>query len=137
MKRSKNINGGRIYLLNDISNDRMLKYIDHIDLMVRDIHEATSFFVSLGFEIIRKTSEPRSSVELKLPGENQVVFEIKPSKDGKVGLNHIAFKQVDDVSQIRIQELGIDISEPKLIPDTGRSVCNFQDPSGNKWQLTD
>ncbi len=54
----------------------MIRGIDHIELIVRDVDEFVRFFEAMGFEVILRTEHHGGSAELKLPGEGQPVFEI-------------------------------------------------------------
>lgn len=115
----------------------MLERIDHIDLAVEDVKEAVAFFKNLGFVVLREIPEPRCSAEITLPGENQVVFELKPSKDGTAHIDHIAFKAADGNAVAELKDKGIAFaSENRFIKDTGRTVSNFLS-HGVKWQITD
>ena len=74
----------------------MIKGIDHIELIVRDLDEYVAFFKTLGFEMVRETPHHGGSVEMKPPGDGQPVFEIHQVVGEEViGVNHIAFR-VDD-----------------------------------------
>ena len=60
---------------------------------MRDVDEFVEFYQKLGFEVLMRTSHHGGSAELKLPGENQPVFEIHTvSGEENIGVNHIAFK---------------------------------------------
>jgi catechol 2,3-dioxygenase-like lactoylglutathione lyase family enzyme len=116
----------------------MLKRLDHIDLRVLDVEEQVAYFKKLGFVEIRRTPEPRYSVEVALPGPNQVVLEVRAGEAGKMGINHIAFKVegAESIEQLKSQGIQFNV-ERRLVKDTGRTVSNFTDPNGNRLQLTD
>jgi len=118
----------------------MLRGIDHIELIVRDVQETVSFFEALGFEVPQRTSHHGGSAELKLPGEDQPVFEIHTvTGEESIGINHIAFR-VDDAreSHEQLSAKGIEFArEPRLIEATGRTIVNFRDPDGWRLQLVD
>ena len=44
----------------------MIRGIDHIELIVRDVEEFISFFEKMGFKVIKRTSHHGSSAELQL-----------------------------------------------------------------------
>ena len=118
----------------------MIKQIDHIELIVKDVDAHVAFYQKLGFELIRWTEHHGGSAELKLPGENQPVFEIHSVIDEEnIGINHIAF-QADDVVET-YQELidkGIEFNtEPYRNRHTGRGNVRFRDPDGWRLQLCD
>ena len=65
-------------------------------------------FDKMGFVEKRRTPPPRSSVEMALPGENQVVFEIhKATEGGFEGIHHIAFKQTGPEAVGQFKAMGI------------------------------
>lgn len=117
----------------------MLIRVDHIDLRVREFEETVAMFEKLGLTVTRSMPQ-RNSVEMALPGENQVVFEIHQVPDGAdTGIHHIAFKSAgenDDVERLKAEGIGFK-SEKKKIADTGRTVSSFSDSNGLTWQLTD
>ena len=120
----------------------MLKYVDHIDLKVKEFKATVAMFREMGFGIRREMPE-RGSVEMALPGEHQVVFEIHRAKEGGFeGIHHIAFKSEeapgeDDVAAIR-ERCGVEfLTERSVIKHTGRTVSSFKDVNGLTWQLTD
>jgi len=117
----------------------MLTKVDHIDLRVSDLEEYVALFTKMGLEIRRRTEAPRSSVEMALPGEDQVVFEIRPAgQDGFTGVHHIAFRQSapEDVEDLKKHGITF-LTEHYTIAATGRTVSSFQDSDGHTWQLTD
>ena len=62
-------------------------------------------FEKLGFEVLTRTAHHGGSAELKLPGENQPIFEIHAvHAEEVIGINHIALR-VDDASKA-YEELG-------------------------------
>ncbi|CAG0954521.1 partial lactoylglutathione lyase, partial [Anaerolineae bacterium] len=91
------------------------------------------------FVEVRRTSPPRLSVEVALPGEDQVVFEVRQAEEGdKPGINHVAFKVENSDTLAEIKARGIQFDrEANFVKDTGRTVSNMRDPHGNRWQLTD
>lgn len=117
----------------------MITKVDHIDLKVKDFDGTVALFAKMGFIEKRRTPPPRSSVEVTLPGENQVVFEIhKAAEGGFEGIHHIAFKQTGPEAVETIKSMGLSFStENKLIPDTGRRISSFKDGNGLTWQFTD
>ena len=77
----------------------MIRGIDHIELIVRDVDEFVAFFQQLGFKLLTRTSHHGASAELQLPGPNQPTFEIhQVSGEENIGINHIAFK-VDNAQE--------------------------------------
>ncbi|MFJ4029546.1 VOC family protein [Paenarthrobacter sp. NPDC089989] len=116
----------------------MLTRVDHIDIKVPNLEETVGFFTSIGFEVLRRM-EDRGSVEVALPGENQVMFEIR--QDNKLEaskIDHIAFAVDDPDATIElIKNAGVTFSREHHPTPTGRTVSNFVDVAGGKWQLAE
>ena len=117
----------------------MLTRIDHIEMVVKNVEEFVNFYKQLGFEEILRTTHHHLSVEMKLPGPNQPVYEIHEVEEGseKVGIDHIAFL-VDDVQKTydELEAKGVKfLREPHLVPASGRVLANTRDPRGFKVQL--
>ncbi len=117
----------------------MVKRVDHIDFRVMDVESLVAEMKRLGFVEVRRTNRVPQSVEIALPGENQVIFEVRAAKEGeKLGVNHIAFKIDSNDTNDKLKEKGIVFTkENNLVKDTGRTVSNFKDSQGFSWQLTD
>ena len=115
----------------------MLTKVDHIDLKVPNLEESVEFLKLLGL-VEKRRSEARGSVEMQLPGEDQVVFELRQDDVEKTVVNHIAFKveSQDDVEALEAKGVKFK-NKHKLIVDTGRTVSGIIDCSGKSWQLTD
>ena len=115
----------------------MLTKVDHIDLKVPNLEQSVAFLKSIGL-VEKRRSEARGSVELQLPGEDQVVFELRLHNSDKTVLNHVAFRVEiqDDVEALEAQGI-VFKNKHKLIADTGRTVSGIMDYSGLNWQLTD
>jgi catechol 2,3-dioxygenase-like lactoylglutathione lyase family enzyme len=118
----------------------MIRGIDHIELIVRDVGEFVQFFQELGFKLLTRTSHHGESAELQLPGPNQPIFEIhQVSGEENIGVNHIAFR-VDNAQQAyeELRGKGITFARgPGFVQATGRTVVNFRDPDGWRLQLVD
>ena len=118
----------------------MIRGIDHIELIVRDVDEHVSFFQAMGFELLQRTLHHGGSAELKAPGEGQPVLEIHTvTGEESIGINHIAFK-VDDAREAydALTAKGVGFAaEPHLVEATGRTIANFRDPDGWRLQLVD
>lgn len=118
----------------------MIRGIDHIELIVRDVEEFVQFFQKLGFKLLTRTSHHGESAELQLPGANQPIFEIhKVSGEENIGVNHIAFK-VDSAQEAYAELTRNGISgarAPNFVQATGRTTVNFRDPDGWRLQLVD
>ena len=118
----------------------MLRAIDHIELIVRDVDATVAFFQAIGFELLTRTPHHGGSAELKLPGEGQPIFEIhRVQGEENPGVNHIAFR-CDDVQADHqaLEREGIAFEgAPHLVRASGRLIANFRDPDGWRLQLVD
>ena len=118
----------------------MLRGIDHIELIVRDVEEFVAFFQKLGFELLTRTSHHGESAELQLPGPNQPIFEIhQVGGEENIGVNHIAFR-VDnaEATYAEFQRQGIlSARPPNYVRATGRTTINLRDPDGWRLQMVD
>ena len=118
----------------------MIKGIDHIELIVQDVDEFVEMFRKMGFELLTRTTHHGGSAELRLPGQNQPIFEIhKVAGEENIGMNHMAFT-VDDVqrSYEDLKRKGFEFEKgPHLVPETGRVIASFRDPDGWRLQLVD
>lgn len=118
----------------------MIRGIDHIELIVRDVDEFVTFFQRLGFELLIRTGHHGDAAEMKLPGENQTIFEIhQVGGEEVIGVNHIALK-VDkaEAAYAEFQAKGVSFTRgPKYIDATGRTTVELRDPDGWRIQLVD
>ncbi len=118
----------------------MINGIDHIEIVVRDAEEYIAFMETLGFEVITRTVHHGLSAELKLPGDNQPIFEIhQVAGEENPGVNHIAFA-VDDANTAfaGLQDAGVtSANPPNYVQSTGRLTVNLRDPNGHRVQLVD
>ena len=118
----------------------MIRGIDHIEIIVRDVEEYVGFLQRMGFKLLTRTSHHGSSAELQLPGENQPIFEIhQVGGEENIGVNHIAFK-VDSAqgSYDELQAKGLKtMRAPNYVKSTGRMTVNLRDPDGWRMQLVD
>jgi catechol 2,3-dioxygenase-like lactoylglutathione lyase family enzyme len=123
-----------------IQEEAMIRGIDHIELIVRDVDEFIAFFQQLGFQLLTRTSHHGASAELQLPGPHQPIFEIhQVSGEENIGINHIAFK-VDNAEETyeELRSKGItSLRAPNFVTATGRTTVNFRDPDGWRLQLVD
>lgn len=117
----------------------MVRGIDHIEIIVRNVEEYVAFFEKLGFKVLTRTAHHGASAELQLPGDNQPIFEIhQVDREENIGVNHIAFK-VDNaqVAYAELQGKGLKLRAPNYVVATGRTTVNFRDPDGWRMQLVD
>jgi len=113
-----------------------IKGLDHIQFIVKDLEESIDFFIDLGFTLERRTAHYGDSAELRMFSKG-TIFEIHATKPNEnPGYDHFAIL-VDDInSSIKeLREKGIEIDDPHYVPETGRIITDFRDPSGYRWQL--
>lgn len=112
----------------------MLTRVDHIDIRVPDAEMMANDFMKLGFIEVRRTDRVPQSIEIALPGEGQMIIEIRPAKEGeKLGINHVAFHIDGSETIAELKEKGVEFSrENHLVKDTGRRVSNFKDSQGSQ-----
>ena len=119
--------------------------LDHIDIVVEDIHAMSAFYQSVGFTLVRETGHGGGAVELRFPGPGeQPILELTSvtAADGKkrpLGLRHMALKVAGldgAVADLAVKGLKND-KAPRVIPDTGRRLTNLIDPVGNSLQLVE
>ncbi len=118
----------------------MLQRVDHIAITVPDVSQMAAFFARLGFEEIRRTDHHGGAVEVKLPGENQVVIEFTTLRTTEnPGVNHVAFLVEDCKKAVAdLQAKGVKFeSAAHLVPETGRVIASFRDPLGFRLQITE
>ena len=118
----------------------MIVGIDHIELVVRDVKALVEFYQKLGFELLTWTDHHGGSAELKLPGDNQPIFEIHAvMTEENPGINHISFKCVDiEKTHAELVSKGVTF-EKGVHPShaTGRKNALLRDPDGWRLQLSD
>lgn len=115
----------------------MLLRVDHVDIRVSNLEEAETFFSGLGLIVVRRLDAPRNSIEMALPGRDQVVFEIKPVKEGgQTGIAHIGFAMDDDCGEILNNSALTFTCKERYVPATGRTVSNLTGFDQSVWQLT-
>jgi catechol 2,3-dioxygenase-like lactoylglutathione lyase family enzyme len=112
--------------------------IDHVEIEVSDADEMAAFMEKLGYERHRKTEHHGTSYEYVPADGDGPLFEIHTvSGEETPGINHIAFA-VDDIEDTteQLEEEGVDsIVGPYDVDKTGRTITNFRDPDGNRFQV--
>ncbi len=115
----------------------MLGKIDHIEIEASDAEEMAEFFKKLGYQELRQTEHHGKSYELEPVDGDGPIFEIHTVEDEEVpGINHIAFG-VDDTEAAAedLREAGVErVVDPYYVDKTGRTICNFRDPDGRRFQ---
>jgi glyoxylase I family protein len=115
----------------------VLGKIDHIEIEASDAEEMAEFLKKLGYEERRTTEHHGTSYELEPAEEDGPIFEIHTVEDEEVpGINHIAFA-ADDVENVaeELKDAGVErVVDPYYVDKTGRTICNFRDPDGRRFQ---
>lgn len=117
----------------------MLDRVDHIDVRTPDLAGTVQFLRNLGLKEVRQTDSDRGSIELALPGQDQVVFEVRVDKNAdKTYIHHVAFHAPDESSAVEgLADCGINFSKThSFIEHTGRTISNAHDVGGGTWQVT-
>ncbi|MXR20034.1 VOC family protein [Halobacterium bonnevillei] len=116
----------------------MIEDINHIEIEASDAEEMVAFFEKLGFEEHRETEHHGASYEMKPAGAEKPVFEIHTVKGEETpGINHLAF-QVDDIqgaTKTLEEEDVSQVSNPYYVEPTDRTIVNFRDPDGRRFQF--
>lgn len=142
----------------------MLKKIDHINVVVKDLEQSKNFFLNLGFSVQRegilegewidKLTEMRKVkavyVGLTLPGhetnlellhfishENLTTWD--NDVPNKTGFRHLSF-EVDDIESFenKLKALGIDfVTEVQNYEGTDKKLCFFKGPEGIMLELAE
>lgn len=116
----------------------MIGEIDHIEIEASDASEMADFLRNLGFETIRETKHHGHSYELVPPSNDGPIFEIHTVEGEETpGINHIAFA-VDDIDSATtdLKDAGVDqVTDPYYVEKTGRTITNFRDPDGRRFQI--
>lgn len=116
----------------------MIESIDHIEIEASDAEEMVSFFKKLGFEEYRETDHHGASYEMKPADADGPVFEIHTVKGEETpGINHLAF-MVNDIQEAtdELKEQDVSqVSNPYYVEPTDRTIVNFRDPDGRRFQF--
>jgi len=116
----------------------VLSEIDHIEIEASDATEMVEFLEKLGYERLRETEHHSTSYELEPADGDGPIFEIHTVEGEETpGINHIAFS-VDDIDGVTetLNDRNVDqVSDPYHVEKTGRTITNFRDPDGRRFQI--
>jgi len=118
----------------------------HIDLRVRDLETACSFYrrllPELGFTELYFEGQPCVGAATAEPWPRKAFFELNLAPDHKPNQNRIAFgadsrEKVDAIGRL-LQEIGAkNVEGPELVGEysAGYYAVFFEDPSGNLLEV--
>ncbi|MBI4305251.1 MAG: VOC family protein [Chloroflexi bacterium] len=116
-----------------------IKQVEHIDLLVSDIHEAVEFWRKLGFYPEGTLDGGKSVYLINGVPDSPLKIELHETKPGQQpGIDHISL-EVEDVPAAYAEGkyLGIKFHiEPRQIPRSGRMIANFYGPDGLHLQVS-
>lgn len=118
----------------------MIVGIDHIEIVVTDLERHISFYQTLGFKLLARTTHHGGSAELQLPGENQPIIELHQALiEENPGVNHISFRARDiEGTFASLAKSGINFqSDIMKAKATGRKNALLRDPDGWRLQISD
>jgi len=109
---------------------------DHFQFIVKNFDESVEFFKKMGFKLVRQTKHHEGSAEFEI-GPGGPIMEIHASeRNENPGHDHFAVL-VEDLDEA-VEELkgnGIKVDGPNLAKATGRTLANFRDADGFRWQF--
>lgn len=119
---------------------RMVGEIDHIEIEASDATEMAEFMKKLGFVEHRRTEHHGTSYELEPADGDGPIFEIHTVEGEEVpGINHVAFA-VEDIEEKteELEEKDVTVDRgPYHVEATGRTITNFRDPDGRRFQMVE
>lgn len=109
---------------------------DHFQFIVKDMDRSVEYFKKMGFTLVRQTEHHDSSAEFQI-GPGGPIMEIHASETNEnPGHDHFAVL-VDDLEAAikELREKGIEVEGPRVVKATGRTLANFRDNDGFRWQF--
>lgn len=113
--------------------------IDHLEFNVDDMEAMADFFKKAGFIETRRTGHTDGSIELRFPGGlDAPIMELNQSMNEPKGFQHLALRTKDiEAAYAEAVKSGMKMLRPLGPPtSSGRRVFNFEDPQGNKLQVS-
>jgi glyoxylase I family protein len=116
----------------------LLKRLDHIEYIVKDVDAFVDFMKMFGFETVRETDHHHGSAEISIPGDDLIIEVHRVEGDENPGINHIGWyateQQIQKIAEI-LKEKNIEHTSPRFFEPTGRILLNFRDPDGFRAQI--
>ena len=117
----------------------MIGDIDHIEIEASDAEEMADFLKQIGYEEVRETTHHGKSYELEPVEGDGPLFEIHTVEGEEVpGVNHIAFSvdEIEEITEDLQEKEDVDqVTDPYYVEHTGRTITNFRDPDGRRFQI--
>ena len=108
---------------------------DHFQFIVKDLEESVEYFTKMGFTLVRRTEHHDGSAEFQI-GPDGPIMELHPSeRNENPGHDHFAVLVEDLEDAIdELREKGLEVEGPRVVAATGRTLANFRDADGFRWQ---
>ena len=142
----------------------MLRKIDHINIVVKNLEETKKFFLALGFAVQREgklegkwidtvtglKNVKAEYIGMSLPGTETILELLKftnpeclTTRDtdviNKIGFRHMAFA-VDDIEKVvaGLKKTGVTfLSDVQSYKETNKKLCYFKGPEGILLELAE
>lgn len=116
----------------------MIEGIHHVEIEASDAEEMVDFFRKLGFVEHRETEHHGASYEMKPRDADGPIFEIHTVKGEETpGINHVAFEvgEIQEATEELDEDDVSQVSNPYYVEQTDRTITNFRDPDGRRFQF--
>ena len=109
---------------------------DHFQFIVKDFDESVEFFKKMGFKLVRMTKHHDGSAEFQIGRDGPILEIHAPERNENPGHDHFAVLVEDLEAAIgELRENGIKVEGPRVVEATGRTLANFRDANGFRWQF--
>ena len=108
---------------------------DHFQFIVKDFEESVEFFKKMGFKLVRQTEHHKGSAEFQI-GPDGPIMELHASERNE-NPGHDHFAVLVEGLEEAVEDLkakGIEVEGPIFAAATGRTLANFRDADGFRWQ---
>ena len=119
--------------------------LEHPCLCVSDLDRAAEFYEALGFEHTHSfTLNGEENYYVGHPdgrGEIQLRYDpdrTTPIAPNRADVNHIAFSvdEIEEITEDLQEKEDVDqVTDPYYVEHTGRTITNFRDPDGRRFQI--
>jgi catechol 2,3-dioxygenase-like lactoylglutathione lyase family enzyme len=109
---------------------------DHFQFIVKDLEESVEFFKKIGLTMVRRTEHHEGSVEFQIGPDGPILEIHTTGVNENPGHDHFAISVEDIESAVEeLREKGIKVEGPRYVASTRRTLANFRDVDGFRWQL--